>query len=79
MEVPVAEQVGRTVRRTMIHETGVAPEQLPTAQDIRIVEKGINGVLLAPGKRKRGTRRQAVEGELVALDCTNSVRTNGDD
>jgi DNA-damage-inducible protein D len=37
----VAEQVGRTVRRTMIEETGVAPEQLPTAQDIRTVRKGL--------------------------------------
>jgi DNA-damage-inducible protein D len=37
----VAEQVGHTVRRTMIEQTGVAPEQLPTAQDIRTVRRGL--------------------------------------
>jgi DNA-damage-inducible protein D len=37
----VAEQVGRTVRKTLIDETGVAPEQLPTAQDVREVRKSL--------------------------------------
>jgi DNA-damage-inducible protein D len=37
----IAEQVGRRVRNTMIEETGVAPEQLPTAQDIKEVRKGL--------------------------------------
>jgi DNA-damage-inducible protein D len=37
----IAEQVGRRVRNTMIEETGVAPEQLPRAQDIKEVRKGL--------------------------------------
>ena len=37
----VAEQVGRTVRKTLIDETGVAPERLPTAQDIKQVRKSL--------------------------------------
>ena len=37
----IAEQVGRTVRRTMIDQTGVAPEELPTAQDIKEVRRGL--------------------------------------
>jgi DNA-damage-inducible protein D len=55
----VAEQVGRTVRRTMIEQTGIAPEQLPTAQDIRVVRKGL----------KKGTS------EFAQLDDIEGQRT----
>lgn len=37
----VAKEVGRKVRNTMHEETGVYPEQLPTAQDIRELRKGL--------------------------------------
>lgn len=37
----VAVQVGKTVRRTMIEQTGIAPEELPTAQDIKVGRKGL--------------------------------------
>jgi len=37
----IARQVGRRVRRTMHEETGIYPEQLPTAQDIKLVRKGL--------------------------------------
>ncbi len=41
----VAEDVGRKVRNTMIEQTGVTPESLPTAQDIKIVRRGIKASL----------------------------------
>jgi DNA-damage-inducible protein D len=37
----VAEDVGRRVRRTVIEETGVHPENLPIAEDIKKVRSGI--------------------------------------
>lgn len=37
----VAKDVGRRVRSTMFEETGLYPEQLPSAQDIREVRKGL--------------------------------------
>jgi DNA-damage-inducible protein D len=37
----VAEDVGQKVRRTMIEETGIRPEDIPVAQDIRLVKKGL--------------------------------------
>jgi DNA-damage-inducible protein D len=39
----IAEQVGRRVRQTMIEETGIRPENLPIAPDIRIVTRGLKG------------------------------------
>jgi len=54
----VAEQVGRTVRKTMIEQTGVSPEQLPVAQDIRS-SKGIAPRSPRPtrlGQSRRTTR-----------------------
>jgi DNA-damage-inducible protein D len=37
----VARQVGRRVRQTMHEEIGLYPEQMPTAQDIKQVRKGL--------------------------------------
>jgi DNA-damage-inducible protein D len=37
----VAEQVGRTVRKTMIDQTAVHPENIPIAEDIQIVRRGL--------------------------------------
>jgi DNA-damage-inducible protein D len=37
----IAEQVGRRVRRTMIEETGVRPEEIPIAPDIKTVRRGL--------------------------------------
>ena len=37
----IAEQVGRTVRKTVIEQTGVPPENIPVAEDIRVVRRGI--------------------------------------
>jgi len=37
----VARQVGQRVRRTMHEETGLYPEQLRTAQDIKLVRRGL--------------------------------------
>lgn len=37
----IATDIGRRVRRTMHEETGLYPEQLPKAQDIREVRKGL--------------------------------------
>ena len=37
----VAEEVGRRVRRTVIEETGVRPEDLPVTEDIKKVRSGI--------------------------------------
>jgi len=39
----VAKEVGKRVRQTMHAEIGVYPEQLPTAQDIREIRKGLKG------------------------------------
>ena len=37
----VAEDVGRKVRKTVIQETGVRPEDMPIGQDIRLVKGGL--------------------------------------
>jgi len=37
----VAEQVGRRVRNTMIEETGLRPENIPIAEDITVVKRGL--------------------------------------
>lgn len=37
----VARDVGAGVRRMVIQETGVAPETLPLAQDIKVVKKAL--------------------------------------
>jgi DNA-damage-inducible protein D len=37
----VAREVGKRVRQTMYDETGVYPEELPTAQDIKEIRKGL--------------------------------------
>lgn len=37
----VAEQVGRRVRNTMIEETGLRPENIPIAEDIALVKRGL--------------------------------------
>ena len=37
----VAQEVGKRVRNTMHEETGFYPEELPTAQDIRELRKGL--------------------------------------
>lgn len=37
----VASQVGKRIRNTMYEETGRYPEELPTAQDIRQIRKGL--------------------------------------
>jgi DNA-damage-inducible protein D len=37
----VAKQVGRRVRQTMYEETGLYPEDLPTAQDIKDIRRGL--------------------------------------
>jgi DNA-damage-inducible protein D len=37
----VAKQVGRTVRQTMIEQTGVHPEDIPVAEDIQLVKRGL--------------------------------------
>lgn len=39
----VAEEVGRRVRKTVIEETGVRPEDLPIAEDIKQVRSGSGG------------------------------------
>jgi DNA-damage-inducible protein D len=39
----VAKEVGTRVRKTMHDETGLYPEQLPTAQDLREIRKGLKG------------------------------------
>jgi DNA-damage-inducible protein D len=37
----IAEQIGRTVRKTVFEQTGILPENIPTAQDIRVVRRGL--------------------------------------
>ena len=37
----VAEQVGRKVRQTMIEQTGIRPENIPIAEDILVVKRGL--------------------------------------
>jgi len=37
----VAEEVGRRVRTTMIEETGLRPENIPIAEDITLVKRGL--------------------------------------
>jgi DNA-damage-inducible protein D len=37
----VAEQIGIRVRTTMIEETGVRPENIPIAEDIALVKRGL--------------------------------------
>jgi DNA-damage-inducible protein D len=37
----VAQQVGRRVRNTMIEETGLRPEDIPIAEDITLVKRGL--------------------------------------
>ena len=39
----VAQDVGRKVRNTMIDETGIRPEVLPIAPDMKLVKKGLKG------------------------------------
>jgi DNA-damage-inducible protein D len=39
----VARDVGRKVRTSLIDETGVTPESLPIAADIKMVKKGLKG------------------------------------
>ena len=37
----VAEEIGRTVRQTVITETGICPENIPIAEDIQVVRRGL--------------------------------------
>jgi hypothetical protein len=55
----VAKEVGKRVRQTMHDEIGLYPEQLPAAQDIREIRKGLKGA----GK------------ELLNLDDMDADRT----
>ena len=54
----VAHDVGAGVRRMVIEETGVAPETLPLAQDIKVVKRPskIPEIVLAVGRSGRPTR-----------------------
>lgn len=62
----VAEQVGRTVRKTLIDETGVAPEQLPTAQDVRQVRRALRtGTVQFGAQLDNVTLERAVEAETL--------------
>ena len=73
----VARDVGRRVRRTMHEETGFFPEELPTAQDIREVRKGLKraGNEFAPLddlNRQREIEEQTMN-ELLPLRSEDAV------
>jgi DNA-damage-inducible protein D len=61
----VAEQVGRTVRETMIEQTGIPPEQLPTAQDIRIVRRGLKKGTGEFGPLDDVARHRVIEAQAI--------------
>ncbi|HZL56612.1 MAG TPA: hypothetical protein VFC21_06015 [Bryobacteraceae bacterium] len=63
----VAEDVGRTVRRTMIEQTGIAPEGLRPAQDIRVVRKGLKEARTGFGKFDDLTEQRKTEAREMGL------------
>ena len=68
----VAEQVGRRVRRAMIEETGIRPEDLPVGPDIRSVKRGLKNTdkgfrELDDVAKDRASEREA----LLEIECAS--------
>ncbi|PIG09488.1 damage-inducible protein D [Comamonas sp. 26] len=53
-----AQTVGADVRRIMINNSGIAPEALPPAEDIRNVKRGLKQTAKAMGKLDKPTKKK---------------------
>jgi hypothetical protein len=62
-----AKDVGARVRRTMIEETGVAPETLPLGTDLKLIKKALKGTGKAFADVDDLERQRLYEAEAMAL------------
>ena len=63
----VAHDVGATVRKMMIEQTGKTPESLPIGPDIKIVKKALKGTVKSFSQMDDLARERACEAEVLAL------------
>jgi len=63
----VSHDVGAGVRRMVIQETGVAPETLPLAQDIRVVKKALKSTGKSFSQLDDLESQRVIEAEAMAL------------
>ena len=69
------EQIGQRVRRTMIEETGVRPEDLPSGPDIREVRRGLKNTNKGFGRLDNVTnerKQQALETAFPEERCLHA-------
>lgn len=69
----VAHNVGAGVRRMMIEETGVRPESLPIATDIKLVKKALKGTRKAFSELDDLAKQRTYEAEALAAMPTAPV------